>query len=157
MRYSPTFTDTRSRAMQQRSRTCAPGAMLGRPKLSLQRHAVTGARHRKGATARVEDRRSSAHVKPDAVGYRNGYGTPRSVALLNGTITVRRPRVRGLDARFERRILPLFQRRTPDVAKLLPERYLYGLSSGDFTLALRGLLGEGAPLSASSMQRRTED
>ena len=47
---------------------------------------------------------------PDAAGYRNGYGKPRRVALMNGTITVRRPRVRGLDARFESRILPLFQR-----------------------------------------------
>ncbi|MCA2991967.1 IS256 family transposase [Gemmatimonas sp.] len=64
---------------------------------------------------------------------------------------------RGLDARFESRILPLCQRRTPDVAKLLPELYLHGLSSGDFTLALRGLLGDGAPLSASSVQRLTED
>jgi putative transposase len=93
----------------------------------------------------------------DAVGYRNGYGKPRQVALMNGTISVRRPRVRGLDARFESRILPLFQRRTPEVAKLLPALYLHGLSSGDFTLALRGLLGEGAPLSASSVQRLTED
>jgi putative transposase len=93
----------------------------------------------------------------DAVGYCNCYGKPRHVALLNGTITVRRPRVRGLDARLESRILPLFQRRTPDVAKLLPERYLHGLSTGDFTLALRGLLGDGAPLSASRVQRLTED
>ena len=89
----------------------------------------------------------------NAVGYRNGYGKPRQVARVNGTITVRRPRVRGLDARFASRILPLFQRRTPDVATLLPELYLHGLSSGDFTLALRGLLGDGAPLSASSVQR----
>jgi len=92
-----------------------------------------------------------------AVGHRNGFGKPRQVALMNGTITRRRPRVRGLDARFESRILPLFQRRTPEVAKRLPERYLHGLSSGDFTLALRGLLGESAPLSASSVPRLTED
>ncbi len=92
-----------------------------------------------------------------AVGYRNGHGKPRQVALMNGTITIRRPRVRGLDARFESCILPLFQRRTPELAKLLPELYLHGLSSGDFTLALRGLLGDGAPLSASSVQRLTED
>jgi putative transposase len=76
---------------------------------------------------------------------------------MNRTITVRRRRVRGLDAHFESRILPLFQRRTPDVATLLPERYLHGLSSGDFTLALRGLLGDGAPLSASSALRLTEN
>src|SRR5262249_47380475 len=36
---------------------------------------------------------------------------------------------------------------------LLPELYLHGLSSGDFDLALRGLLGEAAPLSASSIDR----
>lgn len=64
---------------------------------------------------------------------------------------------RGLDARVERRILPLFQRRTSDFATLLPELYLHGLSSFDFTLALRGLLGDGAPLRASSVQRLTED
>ena len=70
---------------------------------------------------------------------------------------MRRPRVRNLDERFVSRILPLFQRRTPEVAHLLPELYLHGLATGDFTLALRGLLGEGAPLSASSVQRLTED
>ncbi len=36
---------------------------------------------------------------------------------------------------------------------MLPELYLHGLSTGDCELALRGLLGEGAPLSASSIQR----
>lgn len=35
----------------------------------------------------------------------------------------------------------------------MPELYLHGLSTGDFDLALRGLLGEGAPLSPSSIQR----
>lgn len=34
---------------------------------------------------------------------------------------------------------------------------MHGLSSGDFTLALRGLLGGAAPLSASSVRRHTED
>ena len=42
---------------------------------------------------------------------------------MNGTITLQRPRVRGLDDRFVSRILPLFQRRTPEVAALLPELY----------------------------------
>jgi transposase-like protein len=36
---------------------------------------------------------------------------------------------------------------------LLPELYLPGLSHGDFELALRGLLGEQAPLSASTVSR----
>lgn len=70
---------------------------------------------------------------------------------MNGTITVRRPRVRDLEARFVSRRLPLFQRRAPEVAALLPELYLHGLALGDFELAVRALLGEGAPLSASSL------
>jgi transposase-like protein len=85
--------------------------------------------------------------------YRNGYGKPRRLALSNGTITVRRPRVRGLEERFESRVLPLFKRRTEEVGALLPELYLHGLAHGDFELALRGLLGEGAPLSPSSIAR----
>lgn len=64
-----------------------------------------------------------------------------------------RPRVRGLEGRFESRILPLFQGRSEAVGKMLPELYLHGLALGDFELALRGLLGAGAPLSASSIAR----
>ena len=90
----------------------------------------------------------------DAVaGYRNGYGKPRRLAMSSGTITVRRPRVRGLEERFESRVLPLFLRRTQEVGALLPELYLHGLAEGDFELAMRGLLGEGAPLSKSSIRR----
>jgi transposase-like protein len=87
------------------------------------------------------------------VGYRNGYGKPRRLAVQTGTIELRRPRVRGLEARFESRVLPLFARRTEQVAELLPELYLHGLAQGDFELALRGLLGDGAPLSAKSIER----
>jgi putative transposase len=87
------------------------------------------------------------------VGYRNGYGKPRRLTLSNGTISVRRPRVRGLNERFESQVLPLFKRHSEAVGDLLPELYLHGLSSGDFDLALRGLLGEGAPLSPSSIDR----
>jgi transposase-like protein len=86
-------------------------------------------------------------------GYRNGYGKPRRVALTAGTIEVCRPRLRNLGERFESRVLPLFKRRSVELGALLPRLYLHGLASGDFELALRGLLGEGAPLSASSMQR----
>jgi transposase-like protein len=87
------------------------------------------------------------------VGYRNGYGKPRNLGMMNGTITVRRPRVRGLEDRFVSRVLPLFKRQSRQVREMLPELYLHGLASGDFELAMRGLLGEGAPLSASSIQR----
>jgi putative transposase len=88
-----------------------------------------------------------------AVGSRNGFGKPRRLSLSVGTVTVRRPRVRGLAERFESRILPLFKRRTAAVSELLPTLYLHGLAEGDFDLALRGLLGDGAPLSAASIAR----
>ena len=45
-------------------------------------------------------------------GYRNGYGKPRKLSTPVGVVEVRRPRVRGLEQRFESRILPLFARRT---------------------------------------------
>ena len=88
-----------------------------------------------------------------AEGYRNGYGKPRRLAMSSGTITLRRPRVRGVEERFESRVLPLFARRTKQLGALLPELYLHGLAEGDFELAMRGLLGEGAPLSKSSIRR----
>lgn len=84
------------------------------------------------------ERRAAVDAPP---GYRNGYGEPRRLAMSSGTVEVRRPRVRGLEGRFESRVLPLFQRRTREVGELIPE------------LALRGLLGDGAPLSKSSVGR----
>ena len=86
-------------------------------------------------------------------GYRNGFGRPRKLAMSNGTVELRRPRLRDIEENFESRVLPLFRRQTKEVGELLPELYLHGLSSGDFELAMRGLLGDGAPLSASSIQR----
>ncbi len=89
-------------------------------------------------------------------GYRNGYGKRRRFTLSVGSIEIRRPRVRNLDERFESKVLPMFRRQTEQVRSLIPELYLHGLASGDFELALRELLGEGAPLSASSLQRLKE-
>jgi transposase-like protein len=42
------------------------------------------------------------------------------------------------------------------VEELMPELYLHGLAQGDFELALRGLLGEGAPLSGNTVARLKE-
>jgi hypothetical protein len=56
------------------------------------------------------------------------------------------PRVRDCEEKFESQVLPLFRRRRAEVGQLLPELYLHGLAKGGFELALRGLLGEGAPL-----------
>lgn len=73
-----------------------------------------------------------------------------------GTMEIQRPRVRDLGERFISKILPMFKRQTQQVRDLIPELYLHGLASGDFELALRHLLGEGAPLSTSSLQRLKE-
>lgn len=101
--------------------------------------------------------KSERKVHPlEQPGYRNGYGKRRRFTMSVGTVEIRRPRVRGLDERFESRILPMFKRQTEQVRALIPELYLHGLASGDFELALRELLGEGAPLSASSLQRLKE-
>ena len=89
-------------------------------------------------------------------GYRNGYAPARKLTLSSGTIRVRRPRVRDTEERFESRLLPLFVSRTSKVSELIPELYLHGLSEGDFDRALRGLLGEDAPLSASTVSRLKE-
>ena len=105
-------------------------------------------------TALLRRPKSTRRAPVDAPsGMRNGYGKPRRLSLSLGTMTVRRPRIRGLGERFVSRILPLFQRRTRQVGEWLPQLYLHGLALGDFELARRGLLGENAPLSAASLAR----
>jgi putative transposase len=94
--------------------------------------------------------------RSEQAGYRNGYGKRRRFTMSLGTIEIRRPRVRNLDERFVSKVLPMFRRQSQEVRGLLPELYLHGLASGDFELALRELLGEGAPLSGSSLQRLKE-
>jgi transposase-like protein len=89
-------------------------------------------------------------------GYRNGYGKPRRLTLGAGTVEIRRPRVRSTEERFQSRVLPLFARQTTKVRDLLPQLYLHGLAEGDLDLALRGLLGDEAPVSASTVARLKE-
>jgi len=100
-------------------------------------------------------RKKSERIKPvdGTPGYWSGHGKRRKFTVMNGTITVRRPRVKGTEERFKSKIIPFFKRRSKGVGQLLPELYLHGLAKGDFEMALRGLLGEGAPLSASSIAR----
>jgi len=40
------------------------------------------------------------------LGYRNGYGKLRRLSLQTGTITIRRPRVRGTEERFTSKVVP---------------------------------------------------
>jgi putative transposase len=103
---------------------------------------------------RQKSERRQAVDSPPA--YRNGHGKARRLTLGCGTVTVYRPRVRGLEQRFESRVLPMFARRSAEVNKLIPQLYLHGLALRDFDMALRGLLGEEAPVSASTVARLKE-
>jgi putative transposase len=91
-------------------------------------------------------------------GYRNGYAPERTVGSGLGAVAVRAPRVREVPAEvaaagYRSAILPRYQRRTPGQCRLFAQLYLEGLSSGDFEPVFRALLGEDAPLSASTMLR----
>lgn len=86
-------------------------------------------------------------------GYRNGKSKPRRVAIGCGTVAVQAPRVRETAEPFSSQILPPYQRSSEAIRELLPDLYLHGLATGDFEPALRSLLGEAAPLSATSIVR----
>jgi transposase-like protein len=88
-----------------------------------------------------------------SVGYRNGYGRARKVAIGSGTMKIRGPRVRESLRPFQSRVLKSYQRQSGNLTAMIPELYLHGLATGDFELALRGFLGDGASLSASSVSR----
>ena len=106
--------------------------------------------------AEVLDRLKSQRRGAQGGAYRNGHGRPRRLTTTVGTVELRRPRIRGASTPLESRVLPWFVRRLAVVDQLIPELYLHGLSEGDFDLALRGLLGEKAPLSATSVARLKE-
>ena len=97
--------------------------------------------------------REKSERSPDRRRYRNGHGKPRRFGMLNGTMEVRRPRVRNTAERFESQVLPYFHRKSKQLGQLLPELYLHGLATGDFEQAMRGMLGAGALLSRASIQR----
>jgi putative transposase len=90
-------------------------------------------------------------------GYRNGYSKARRITLGTGTISVCSPRVRDNVERFRSQVLPSYQRRSPAIKELIPELYVQGLATGDFEPALRGLLGEAAPLSPATVVRLKQE
>jgi len=110
--------------------------------------------------------RSSADVL-DENGHRlvvrNGYHQQRDVVTGAGAVTVTAPRVNdkrvdqdtGERQRFSSKILPVWSRKSPKVAEVLPLLYLHGLSSMDFTPALEQFLGSGSGLSAATVTRLT--
>lgn len=80
----------------------------------------------------------------------------RTVILGAGPVEVRAPRVndRREDHRLTSKILPPYMRRSPRLEEALPVLYLRGLSTGDFSEALKALLGpEAAGFSATTITR----
>ena len=92
----------------------------------------------------------------DFRGYRNGYGKERKVALGSGPLNIRAPRVRESRQPFKSEILKSYQRQSDNLKVMTPQLYLHGLATGEFELALRGFLGDGASLSAASVSRLKE-
>ena len=90
---------------------------------------------------------------------RNGYLPKREITTGVGQVEVRQPRVR--DRRpadqaetFTSKILPPYLRKTKSVEELIPWLYLKGVSTGDFSEALKALVGPDCPgLSATTVTR----
>jgi len=82
--------------------------------------------------------------------YRNGHHKARCLVCGSATIGVRVPR---LETPYESKLVPRYERMSPEMKQLLPELYLHGLSTGDMEVALGWLLGEGAPLSPGTVLR----
>lgn len=91
-------------------------------------------------------------------GYRNGT-TPRRLTLGSGTVALDQPRVRDIPAEqepFESKILRKYQRRSDTIDETFMKLFIEGLATRDFEPALRLLMGEKAPLSASVISRLTQ-
>ena len=91
-------------------------------------------------------------------GYRNGT-TPRRFTLGSGTVELAQPRVRDIpDSQepFESKLLRKYQRRSDTIDDTFMKLFIEGLATRDFEPALRLLMGEKAPLSASVISRLTQ-
>ena len=83
----------------------------------------------------------------------------RTVLTGLGPVEVKQPQVRdrrpvGEREAFSSAILPPYLRRARSLEELIPRLYLKGVSTGDFTDALKALLGPDAPgLSATTVTR----
>ena len=104
------------------------------------------------AAAYVDAHRNAVDEQGRRLVVRNGQANERTVVSGIGTLKVRAPRVddRRVDEdgnkfRFTSAILPPYLRRTKSVEELIPWLYLKGISTGDFSDALKALLGPTAP------------
>ena len=85
--------------------------------------------------------------------YRNGYVPHRRLTLSSRAMRLRRPRVPDTEGN-SKTVLSLFVRVTRDVAALISD--LHVLLNCDFDLALRGVLRDQNPTSASTVARLKE-
>lgn len=95
-------------------------------------------------------------------GYRNGHSQERTIGVGLGAVSVRVPRVREVPKEvaengFQSQIVPRYQRLSTATEALFARLYLEGLSTGDFEPVFRAILGEAAPLSATSITRLKEE
>lgn len=89
-------------------------------------------------------------------GYRNGHGRARQIGIGTWSVEVHPPRVSDLPPGaepFSSALLPKRRYLSQETQRLFARLYLEGLSGGDFEPAFRELLGEKAPLSASTIIR----
>ena len=102
----------------------------------------------------------SAHIdrmvgKPTVV--RNGYLPERTIQTGLGSVPVKIPKTRdrsGSGLKFNSALIPPYLKRTKSMEEFLPWLYLRGVSTGDFSEALKHLLGtEASGLSAGTISR----
>ncbi|MFB6224828.1 MAG: transposase [Candidatus Paceibacteria bacterium] len=80
---------------------------------------------------------------------RSGYLPRRTVQTGLGDVSVQVPKVRdrnGTGIKFTSHIVPPYLKRSKTIEAFLPWLYLRGVSTGDFSEALKYLLGEQAPI-----------
>ena len=91
-------------------------------------------------------------------GHRNG-SSSRRLTLGSGTVELAQPRVRDIpdgQEAYESKILRKYQRRSDTIDETFMKLFIEGLATRDFEPALRLLMGEQAPLSASVISRLTQ-
>ena len=111
--------------------------------------------------AELEDLLSTnAHRLTDqgkAAVVRNGYQPEREILTGVGPVSVKIPKVRSKDGEpisFHSALVPPYVRKSQSMEAALPWLYLKGISTGEMSEALKGLLGsDAAGLSASTIAR----
>ena len=78
---------------------------------------------------------------------RNGHQPARRILTPVGALCIKKPRIddQRPGHHFISSLLPRYMRRSPLLDALIPALYLKGVSTGDFTEALKALLGPNAP------------